>query len=77
MMRAMVLHAPGQALRLESRLLPQPGPGELRLRVEACAVCRTDLHVVDGELPLPRLPLVPGHEIVGVVDAVGQGLSAA
>jgi alcohol dehydrogenase, propanol-preferring len=77
MMRAMVLHAPGQALRLESRPLPQPGPGELRLRVEACAVCRTDLHVVDGELPLPHLPLVPGHEIVGVVDAVGQGVSAA
>jgi propanol-preferring alcohol dehydrogenase len=77
MMHAMVLHAPGQALRLESRPLPQPGPGELRLRVEACAVCRTDLHVVDGELPLPHLPLVPGHEIVGVVDSVGQGVSVA
>ena len=74
MMRAMVLHAPGQALRLETRPLPEPGPGELRLRVEACAVCRTDLHVVDGELPLPQLPLVPGHEIVGVVEAVGPGV---
>jgi propanol-preferring alcohol dehydrogenase len=71
-MRAMVLHGPGQALRLEQRPVPEPGPGELRLRVEACAVCRTDLHVVDGELPLPRLPLVPGHEIVGVVEAVGR-----
>lgn len=73
-MRAMVLHAPGQALQLETRPLPEPGPGELRLRVQACAVCRTDLHVVDGDLPLPRLPLVPGHEIVGVVEAVGLGV---
>lgn len=71
MMRAMVLHGAGQALRLENRPLPEPGPGEVRLRVEACAVCRTDLHVVDGELPAPRLPLVPGHEIVGVVEALG------
>lgn len=70
-MRAMVLHAPGQALRLEERVGPQPAAGEVRLRVEACAVCRTDLHVVDGELPLPRLPVVPGHEIVGVVDRLG------
>jgi propanol-preferring alcohol dehydrogenase len=53
---------------------PEPGPGELRVRVRACAVCRTDLHVVDGELPDPRLPIVPGHEIVGVVDAVGAGV---
>ncbi len=73
-MRAMVLHAPGQPLRLEIRPDPPPGPGEVRLRVEACAVCRTDLHVVDGELPLPRLPLVPGHEIVGIVDALGPGV---
>lgn len=70
----MVLHGPGQALQLETRALPLPGPGELRLRVSVCAVCRTDLHVVDGDLPLPRLPLVPGHEIVGVVEAVGQGV---
>lgn len=73
-MRAMVLHGPGQALRLEERAVPEPGPGEVRLRVEACAVCRTDLHVVDGELPLPHLPLVPGHEIVGVVEATGPGV---
>jgi alcohol dehydrogenase, propanol-preferring len=70
-MRAMVLHAPREPLRLELRPVPQPGPGELRVRVEACAVCRTDLHIVDGELPLPRLPVIPGHEIVGVVEAVG------
>lgn len=52
---------------------PTPGPGQLLLRVHACAVCRTDLHVVDGELPSPVLPLVPGHEIVGIVDARGAG----
>jgi len=74
-MRAMVLHAPGQALRLEERPDPQPAAGEVRLRVLACAVCRTDLHVVDGELPLPRLPIVPGHEIVGIVDRLGAGVS--
>ena len=73
-MRAMVLHAPGQALRLEARPDPEPAAGEVRLRVEACAVCRTDLHVVDGELPLPRLPIVPGHEIVGIVERVGPGV---
>ena len=70
-MRAMVLHAPGQALRLEERPDPEPGPGEVRLRVEACAVGRTDLHVVDGDLPPLQLPIVPGHEIVGIVDRVG------
>ena len=74
-MRAMVLHAPGQALRLEERPDPQPAAGEVRLRVLACAVCRTDLHVVDGDVPLPRLPIVPGHEIVGVVDRLGAGVS--
>jgi propanol-preferring alcohol dehydrogenase len=74
-MRAMVLDAPGRPLRLEERALPEPAAGELRLRIEACAVCRTDLHVVDGELPLPRLPLVLGHEIVGIVDALGPGVT--
>ena len=74
MMQAMVLSAPRQPLRPEERPLPPPAAGELRLRVLACAVCRTDLHVVDGELPLPRLPIVPGHEIVGVVDALGAGV---
>src|SRR5919201_5049018 len=65
-MRALVLDAPGQPLRLEERPPPEPGPGQLLVRVLACGVCRTDLHVVDGELPHPKLPLVPGHQIVGV-----------
>src|SRR5499426_3319736 len=73
--KAMVLSSVGEALRLEERALPQPGPGGIRLRVEACGVCRTDLHVVDGELPDPRLPIVPGHEIVGIVDALGPGVA--
>ncbi|MFC3073665.1 zinc-dependent alcohol dehydrogenase family protein [Shinella pollutisoli] len=76
-MKAMILHAPGTPLVLEERPDPVPGPGELRLRVEACAVCRTDLHVVDGDLRHPKLPLVPGHEIVGIVEAVGPGVDAA
>jgi len=74
-MHAMVLHAPGEALRPEERPDPEPARGEVRIRIEACAVCRTDLHVVDGELPLPRLPIVPGHEIVGIVDRVGDGVT--
>ena len=73
-MRAMVLHRCGEPLRLEERPDPAPGPGEVRLKVLACAVCRTDLHVVDGELPQPRLPLVPGHEIVGEVEVLGVGV---
>ena len=71
-MRAMVLRAVGRPLILEERPDPSPGPGEIRVRVEACAVCRTDLHVVDGDLPNPKLPISPGHEIVGVVDALGE-----
>ena len=70
-MRAMALRQPRRPLALEWRSAPEPGPDELRLRVLACGVCRTDLHVVDGELPHPALPLVPGHEIVGVVEAFG------
>jgi propanol-preferring alcohol dehydrogenase len=62
-------------LVLEEQPDPRPGPGEIRLRVEACAVCRTDLHVVDGDLPDARLPVIPGHEIVGIVDALGDGVS--
>lgn len=72
-MRAMLLERPGTPLRAVQLPLPEPGPGQVRVRVRACAVCRTDLHVVDGELPGPKLPLVPGHEIAGVVDAVGPG----
>lgn len=74
-MHAMTLRAASSPLVLEERPELQPGPGELRLAVLACAVCRTDLHIVDGELPLPRLPLVPGHEIVGRVDALGSGVT--
>jgi propanol-preferring alcohol dehydrogenase len=64
-MRAMVLHAAGEPLRLEDVPMPEPRPGQVLLRVAACGVCRTDLHVVDGELPHPKLPLVPGHQVVG------------
>jgi propanol-preferring alcohol dehydrogenase len=75
-MRAMVLREKA-AGRLEAAELPlpQPGPGQLRVKVSACGVCRTDLHVVDGELPEPKLPLVPGHEVVGRVDALGAGVT--
>ncbi|WP_209502443.1 zinc-dependent alcohol dehydrogenase family protein [Variovorax paradoxus] len=73
-MRAMVLPAAMLPLEMQRRRIPAPGAGELRLRVLACAVCRTDLHIVDGELPLPVLPIVPGHEIVGVVEALGAGV---
>lgn len=72
-MRALVLRQPGSALTIEQRPLPSPAAGQVRVRIAACAVCRTDLHVVDGELPDPKLPIVPGHEIVGVIDAVGTG----
>lgn len=75
-MRAMVLTAQGAPLQPVERPDPVPGAGEIRVRVEACAVCRTDLHVVDGDLPDPHLPLVPGHEIVGIVDALGDGVTA-
>ena len=74
-MKMMVLHEIGKPLKLEERPTLRPGSGEVLVRVEACAVCRTDLHVVDGELPNPKLPIVPGHEIVGVVEAIGDGVS--
>ena len=73
-MKAMVLERPGMPLVFMERPDPTPGAGEIRLRIEACAVCRTDLHVVDGELQHPKLPLIPGHEIVGIIDAVGPGV---
>jgi alcohol dehydrogenase, propanol-preferring len=72
-MRAMLLTQPRTPLRLSAVAIPTPGPGQLLIRVHACAVCRTDLHVVDGELTEPKLPLVPGHEIVGTVEALGPG----
>src|SRR5215469_15000388 len=75
-MRAMQLSAPRTPLALVSLPDPAPGRGEVRVRVAACGVCRTDLHVVDGELPQPRLPLIPGHEIVGTVAALGEGVTA-
>jgi hypothetical protein len=63
------------ALRFEKRSDPRPGPGEALVKVEACAVCRTDLHVVDGDLPHPKLPIIPGHEIVGRVEALDHASS--
>lgn len=74
-MRAMVLDAPRQPLHLEQRPVPRPGPGQVLIRVEACGVCRTDLHIIDGELSQPKLPLVPGHEIVGTVAERGDSAS--
>jgi propanol-preferring alcohol dehydrogenase len=72
----MVLASSGRPLTLEQRPDPLPGPGEVRVRVEACGVCRTDLHVVDGELPDIHLPIVPGHEIVGIVDVLGPAVTS-
>jgi alcohol dehydrogenase, propanol-preferring len=71
----MVLERPGEPLRLVERPDPEPSDGEVRIGVRACGVCRTDLHVVDGELPDPKLPIVPGHEIVGRIDAMGRGVT--
>lgn len=72
-MRAMILKAPGQPLQEVELPDPVPEPGQLLIRVHACAVCRTDLHVVDGDLTEPELPVVPGHQIVGTVVDVGPG----
>ena len=78
-MRAMLLEkakpAEESPLRLEELATPVAGPGEIRVRVRVCGVCRTDLHIVEGELPLVKLPVVPGHQIVGVVDAAGPGVA--
>lgn len=73
MMAAMLLDSPRQPLRGGRIAVPAPGPGQLLVRVHACGVCRTDLHVADGELPGPKLPLVLGHEIVGIVAGRGPG----
>jgi propanol-preferring alcohol dehydrogenase len=73
-MRAMALDRPGAPLRLADLPRGTPGPGEVLVRVAACGVCRTDLHLCDGDLPLGRTPVVPGHEIVGRVEALGPGV---
>ncbi len=73
-MQAMVLERPLEPLKFVERPDPQPSQGQVRVRVLACGVCRTDLHVVDGELPNPKLPIVPGHEIIGRIDVVGPGV---
>jgi propanol-preferring alcohol dehydrogenase len=78
-MKAMLLPAPapiGQSpLVLTERPQPDPGPGQIRIRVRVCGVCHTDLHTVEGELNLPKIPVVPGHQIVGIVDALGEGVA--
>ncbi|MGH7499387.1 MAG: alcohol dehydrogenase catalytic domain-containing protein, partial [Gemmatimonadales bacterium] len=74
-MLAMLLDSPGLPLRMAERPIPVPGPGQVLLRVRACAVCRTDLHVADGELSDPKLPLVMGHEIVGTVAGLGPAIA--
>ncbi|NDJ20116.1 zinc-binding alcohol dehydrogenase family protein [Nostoc sp. B(2019)] len=71
-MRAMILETPRQPLRLVDLPVPKPNPEQVLIRVHACAVCRTDLHIVDGELTHPKLPLIPGHQIVGTIEAIGD-----
>jgi propanol-preferring alcohol dehydrogenase len=73
-MNAMVLKKIGTPLEWTELADPQPGPSEIRVKVAACGVCRTDLHVVDGELPDPKVPIIPGHEIVGRIDLLGAGV---
>ena len=73
-MHAMVLKKIGAALEWTELADPEPGSGEIRVKVAACGVCRTDLHVVDGELPDPKIPIIPGHEIVGRIDLLGAGV---
>ena len=74
-MQAMILNTVGAPLEWTQLPDPQPAPGEIRVVVSACGVCRTDLHVVDGELPGPQVPIIPGHEIVGRIDAIGAGVT--
>lgn len=75
LMMAMVLERTGEQLKPRELSIPSAGSGELLLKIQACGICRTDLHVVDGELTEPRLPLIPGHQIVGLVEKVGEGVS--
>jgi propanol-preferring alcohol dehydrogenase len=74
--RAAVLREIRRPLEVVDLPIPEPGPGQLLVRVNACGVCRTDLHIVDGELAVPRLPLVPGHQIVGIVERIGDGVAS-
>jgi D-arabinose 1-dehydrogenase-like Zn-dependent alcohol dehydrogenase len=73
-MRAMVLEGVGLPLQYRTIARPRPSPGQVLVKVAACGVCRTDLHVIDGDLTQPRLPIIPGHEIVGRVEAIGAGV---
>lgn len=75
LMRAMLFESVGRPLRAATVPVPEPGPGQVLVRVHTCGVCRTDLHVVDGELQHPKLPLIPGHQIVGTVIARGEEVS--
>ncbi|MBA2345606.1 MAG: zinc-dependent alcohol dehydrogenase family protein [Rubrobacter sp.] len=72
-MRAMILNSIGEPLKMADLPVPRPGTGSVLIRVRACGVCRTDLHIVDGDLAEPKLPLIPGHQIVGVVEEKGEG----
>ena len=73
-MRAMILEKPGTPLRLLEKPDPIPGPGQVLVKISACGVCRTDLHVVDGDLTEPKLPIIPGHEIIGTISVLGEGV---
>jgi alcohol dehydrogenase, propanol-preferring len=75
-MRAMVLDKPRQPLQLRNVEKPRPAKGQVLVRIATCAVCRTDLHVVDGELPNPKLPLIPGHQIVGHIEEIGEEVNS-
>lgn len=74
-MRAMVLEKIGRPLNLKDIPIPSPKPFEVLIKTHTCGVCRTDLHIVDGELPHPKLPLVPGHQVVGTIDKLGEKVS--
>jgi alcohol dehydrogenase, propanol-preferring len=75
-MHAMVLKQLGSPLEWTELPDKEPAPGEIRVKITACGVCRSDLHVIDGELPEPKLPIIPGHEIVGRIDRLGDVLKA-
>ena len=73
-MQAMVLKKPGHPLEWTDLPDPLPGPGEIRVKVAACGICRTDLHVIEGELKPRKSPITPGHQVVGVIEAIGEGV---